>query len=180
VGSCVTCGAAACDQHAAACVEDGGRHCHMHLLALKDRAGAFACETHRTVCHVDNVAFSLTGTSACPVCDLRACARHTKKCGNCGRSVCATDWRGGGNRCATCDQLRPWDDPADAAIAAALEARAGERARGKDWKMARDATHSVIELSHGWRRRTVLALRHGDNRAEHVMTHSALGTRRRR
>jgi hypothetical protein len=176
VGSCATCGATACNQHAATCVEDGGRHCRTHLSTLRDRPDVFACEAHRTVCHVDNVTFSLTGTSACPVCQQHACAAHTKKCGNCGRSVCVKDWHAGGT-CATCDQLKPWGDPSDSAIAAAVEARG----RGaKEWRVARDATHSVIELSHRWRRRTVLSVRHGDNRAEHVMTHSALGSNRRR
>jgi hypothetical protein len=179
VGSCVTCGAAACDQHAAACVEDGGRHCRTHLSTLKDRPGAFACEAHRTVCHVDDVAFSLTGTSMCPVCQRRACAGHTKKCGNCGRSVCATDWQGGANRCATCDQLRAWNDPSDSALAAVIEVR-GERPTAKEWRVARDATHLVIEITHRWTRRTVLSVRHGDNRAEHVMRHSALGSSRKR
>lgn len=180
VGSCATCGAAACDQHAAACVEDGRRHCRTHLLPLKDRPGALACEAHHTVCHVDGVEFSLAGTKVCPVCQRRACAEHTKKCGNCGRSVCTTDWNGAGNKCATCGQLRAWDDPSDSALAAVIEARGGEKPSAKEWKVARDATHSVIELSHGWTRRTVLAVRHGDNRAEHVMTHSALGSSRKR
>jgi hypothetical protein len=180
VGSCVTCGAAACDEHAAACVEDGGRHCRTHLSALADRPGALACEAHRSVCHMDGVAFSLAGASVCPVCQRGACKRHSENCANCGRSVCAVDWKRDDKKCVTCAQLRPWDDPSDAAIAAVLEAGGGERSRAKDWKMARDATHSVIQLSHGWTRRTVLALRHGDNRAEHVMTHSVLETTRKR
>jgi hypothetical protein len=76
--------------------------------------------------------------------------------------------------------LKAWDDPTEDAIAAVMEARGAEKPNAKEWRVARDATHSVIELSHGWTRRTVLAIRHGDNRAEHVMTHSALGASRKR
>jgi hypothetical protein len=93
--------------------------------------------------------------------------------------VCVTDWARAGNTCATCDQLRAWDDPSDSALAAAIEVR-GERPSANECRVARDATHSIIELSRGWTRRTVLSVRHGDNRAEHVMTHSALGSSRKR
>jgi hypothetical protein len=180
VDVCVSCSAVACGEHAAVCVEDGRRHCRTHLTTLKDRPGAMACAEHHTVCHVDKVAFSLGGTTACPVCERYACADHTKRCANCGRAVCTSDLSRGANRCVTCEQLREWDDPSDAAIAAAIDARGGQQPRAKEWRMARDATHSVIELSHGWTRRTVLAVRHGDSRAEHVMTHSALGSTRKR
>jgi hypothetical protein len=81
--------------------------------------------------------------------------------------------------CATCDQLQAWDDPSDSALAAVIEVR-GKRPTAKEWRAARDATHSVIEITHRWTRRTVLSVRHGDNRAEHVMTHSALGSSRKR
>ena len=139
-----------------------------------------ACAEHHTICHVDKVTFSLGGTSACPVCQRYACTDHTKRCSNCGRLVCASDLNREANRCVTCEQLRDWDDPSDAAIAAAIDARGGQQPAAREWRMARDATHSVIELSHGWTRRTVLAVRHGDSRAEHVMTHSALGSSRKR
>lgn len=178
VSACVACDAVACAEHAAACVEDGRWYCRSHLAVLKDRPGAFACQAHRTVCHVDNVAFSLTGTTACPVCARPACATHTKKCGNCGRSVCTSDSKAG--KCTTCHQLAAWTDPSDSAIAAAMEARGGDRANAKEWRVARDATHSIIEISHGWTRRTVLAVRHGDSLAEHVMGHSAFGSTRKR
>jgi hypothetical protein len=180
VGSCGTCGAAVCQQHTGACIEDGGRHCLTHLSPLKDRGGAFACEAHRRVCHIDNVAFSLGGTTVCPVCQRASCVEHTRGCAHCGRNVCASDWDGGVKRCATCDQLRVWDEPSDAALAAAIEANGGEAPSAKEWRIGRDATHVIVELSHRWRRRTVLALRHGDNRAEHVVTHSALGSSRKR
>jgi hypothetical protein len=61
----------------------------------------------------------------------------------------------------------------DQHAAAALEARGGEGSRAKEWKMARDATHSIIELSHGWTRRTVLAVRHGDSRERFPRVHEA-------
>jgi hypothetical protein len=180
VGACATCGSTVCDQHAAACVEDGQRHCRRHLSPLKDRPGVYACEAHRTVCRVDGVVFSVGGTSECPVCAQRVCAPHTRKCGNCGRSVCLNDWHPGGTACVTCHQLQEWNDPSDSAIAAAVEARGGLKARARGWRVARDATHSVVELAHGFRRRTVLAVRHGDSRAEHVMTHTVLGSNRKR
>jgi hypothetical protein len=68
------------------------------------------------------------------------------------------------NRCATCEQLRDWDDPFDAAIATVLEARGGQQPAAKEWRMARDVTHLVIELSHDWTRRTVIAVRSGTAR----------------
>lgn len=49
-----------------------------------------------------------------------------------------------------------------------------------EWKVARDATHLVIELALGWTRRTVLAVRHGEGKAERVVGHSALGSSVRR
>jgi hypothetical protein len=149
IGWCATCGAAVCDQHAAACIEDGRRHCRTHLSELQDRPGAFACQAHRGVCHVDNVTFSFAGTSECPVCQRRACASHTVGCAHCGRRVCTSDWQRGVKRCATCDQLRVWDDPSDAALAAAIEANGGETPSAKEWRVARDATHVLVEFSHG-------------------------------
>lgn len=180
VSACVQCGTPSCDQHGAPCVDDGRWHCRTHLHDLRDRPGAFACEAHRTVCHVDGVAFSLVGTSECPVCERKVCAAHAVECSNCGRSVCVNDWHRGARKCATCDQLRSWSDPSDGVLAAVLEAYDGEPPGMKEWRVARDATHILAEVSHGWTRRTVMAVRHGDNRAQHVMTHSALGSNRRR
>lgn len=91
VQACVHCGAKACQEHAASCVEDLQWHCRTHLSEMSDLSAALACEAHRTVCHVDGVTFSLGGTSACPVCRRLACRRHLVSCGNCGRSVCSPD-----------------------------------------------------------------------------------------
>jgi hypothetical protein len=37
--------------------------------------------------------------------------------------------------------------------------------------MARDRTHVVLELNVGWRRRTVITLRHGASKPDRVVTH---------
>ncbi|HKG94302.1 MAG TPA: hypothetical protein VKA84_20485, partial [Gemmatimonadaceae bacterium] len=178
VGPCATCAAAACADHGGACVEDGRFHCAAHLVPLRDRAGERACAAHHSVCHVDGVAFSLAGTEDCPVCARRACARHRRDCVRCGRSVCAPDLdAAAGGLCRTCRQLAPLEDPDDLVLQAA-NAVLGEGARPKEWRLARDATHRVVELDLGWTRRVVFALRHGSETPEVVMRHSLLGSRR--
>jgi hypothetical protein len=179
VWPCVTCGSLGCGEHTALCVEDRARHCTTHLKPLKDRPGALACEAHRTVCHVDGVAFSLTGTMECPICTKRACASHRKECMCCGRAVCTSDLSGGEHLCRTCRQLAEVSDPDDLLLAAAIAAL-GDSARGKTWRVARDATHRVVELDLGWTRRVVFAVRHGSERPEVVMRHSLLGSKRER
>jgi hypothetical protein len=68
-------------------------------------------------------------------------------------------------------------DPDDLLLHAA-EAVLGDGGRPKSWKAARDATHRIVELEMGWTRRIVFAVRHGSERAEGVMRHSLLGSRR--
>jgi hypothetical protein len=179
VERCASCGALACTDHVGTCVEDAQRHCTVHLVPLRDRVGAMACSAHYTVCHVDGVTYSLAGTTACPVCALGACREHTRSCPNCGRSVCVRDLvsLNGGSGCRTCQQLLPVQDPDDLLVqAAGVIIRDG--ARPKLWRVGRDSTHRVVELDMGWTRKIVFFLRHGSERAEGVMRHSLLGSRR--
>jgi hypothetical protein len=181
VEPCTTCGAVACLTHTGVCAADGKRHCTTHLAALRDRAGDFGCASHRTVCHVDKVAFSLTGTAECPICTRSACRSHQRSCRHCGRAVCSIELEETEERCATCRGLAPTDEPSDALVAAAGEALGESRGRPKAWRTARDATHVVVEMDLGWTRRVVLAVRHGESVPEIVTRHSLLrGTRRGR
>jgi hypothetical protein len=175
---CATCGRAVCDQHGAGCSVDGVRHCRSHLAALKDQPGEIACEKHRTVCAVDGVAFSLTGTKPCPICTQPACATHLGSCRSCARIVCSRELED--RVCRTCRQLAPLVDPDDTLIAAALEANRGEPPKAKEWRASRDATHTVVELALGWRRRLVLTVLHGESRPSTAVYHSLLGAKRRR
>jgi hypothetical protein len=74
----------------------------------------------------------------------------------------------------------PFGIPSELERAAAMEAADGDVPDRRQWRVARDATHQVFELSHGWKRRTVFALRHGETRAESVIVHSKKGTARKR
>ncbi|MGH6691851.1 MAG: hypothetical protein ACREF4_14365, partial [Gammaproteobacteria bacterium] len=84
---CATCGSHVCHRHSATCNEEVAdiRHCSRHMAPLADRAGAPVCEKHRTTCHVDGLAFSLTGTKPCAVCGKTACEKHRASCRWCGR-----------------------------------------------------------------------------------------------
>ena len=178
---CATCGRAACVTHTGLCTEDARRHCATHLSPLADRPGAAACEAHRTLCHVDGVAYSLVGTASCPVCERRACARHMRSCRTCGRMVCRAELEGVvmTDRCSTCRALKVTAEPSDAVLSAAIVANGGVPPSVKEWRTAHDATHLVVEMGHGWTRRTVFAMRHGATEPETVMAHSALGSSRR-
>jgi hypothetical protein len=61
-----------------------------------------------------------------------------------------------------------------------MDANGGEPPAAKAWRTSRDATHVVVEVSHGWMRRTVFTVRHGQARAETVVRHSAFGAKRQR
>jgi hypothetical protein len=180
VVKCATCGAVACSEHAGVCIEDGKPHCKHHLAPLKDRSGALGCATHRTTCHIDAATFSTSGTTPCPVCARRACAAHLRECTSCGRSICTAELNDPSKRCATCMRLAETPEPGDDLIAAAVHANRGEPPKAKTWRTSRDAAHTVVELSHGWKRRTVFTVRHGENRAETVVSHSPFGPTRRR
>ncbi len=178
VGACVACGKVICDQHAGLCDADQARHCRSHLSALADRPGALACEAHRSICSVDGVTFSLTGTRECPVCGRLACEGHRAACRHCARQVCVKDIEGG--RCFTCRNLAPAPDPADDLIQAALAANGGEPPKAKEWRTAQDASGTVVELDLGWTRRLVFTVLHGETRPRTVVAHSVLGSRRTR
>jgi hypothetical protein len=162
---CATCGGSVCQADRARCTTDGAEHCRTHLVALSDRPGELACQQHHVRCHVDGAACSPAGAPACPICLKPACARHTRECASCGRTVCRTDL-GGDTRCATCRSLTPDPDPEDRLIEAVLHANRGEPPKAKAWRTARDGSHTVVELDLGWTRRLVVAVRHGESRAE--------------
>jgi hypothetical protein len=180
VAECATCPATVCTVHTGVCIEDGTRYCMHHLAPLKDRAGALGCAAHRTTCHIDSLAFSVKGTVACPVCARRACNAHLYSCSSCARSVCTQEFDRSSARCSTCMHLVRIAEPGDDLIAAAMDANGGEMPSAKEWRAFRDATHTVVELPRGWMRRTVFTVRHGDQHAQTVVTHSPLGSRRRR
>jgi hypothetical protein len=180
VVACSMCGTTVCAVHAAVCIEDGKHHCMEHLEPLKDRPGAFGCAAHRTTCHIDSAAFSLTGTVACPVCGRPTCKAHLHPCSSCARSVCAQEFDQSSARCATCMHLVRIADPGDDLIVAAMDASGGELPNAKEWRASRDATHTVVEGARGWMRRTVFTVRQGDQRAETVVSHSPFGSTRRR
>lgn len=175
---CATCGRIGCDQHVLECIGDLRRHCKEHLQPVRDRAGAFACPDHQSRCHVDGVIFTLDGTRGCPCCGRRACREHTRECTNCKRLVCATDFNARQPKlCATCTRLEAVAEPSDAILFAAIELRGDDAGSPKSWKVARDARHILAELDLGWTRRIVMAVPHGEQRAQAAVSHSALGSR---
>ena len=180
VRRCASCGKLACAAHGGACGGDGGWHCLVHLAPLQDRPDSLACEQHRTVCHVESAVFAPADTIECPVCARRACSAHARECRSCGRQVCVAEWEEATSRCGTCRRLSPYPTPSPAELAAGTDAGDGDAPRPRKWRAARDATHLVVEMSHGWRRRTVFAMRHGESRAETVMSHARGGATRRR
>ncbi|MGH7519617.1 MAG: hypothetical protein ACREOC_19460, partial [Gemmatimonadales bacterium] len=175
---CATCGSHVCHRHSATCNEEVAdiRHCSRHMAPLADRAGAPVCEKHRTTCHVDGLAFSLTGTKPCAVCGKTACEKHRASCRWCGRFACSKDVHEG--KCRTCAKLAATADPADDLIQAALAANGGSPPRAKAWKTSRDVSGTVVELELGWTRRLVFGVPHGETAPATVVQHSALGTKR--
>jgi hypothetical protein len=176
VGPCASCGRAACDQHSHPCIEDGKRFCNEHLLMLRDKHGKYACMQHAATCHVDRGAYLIVDMVTCPVCGRATCKKHVRSCQSCGRTVCFHDIAGKKSRCATCSRLTATTAPSDAVIDAAV-AVLGSRPTPKQWKTARDATHTVVELDLGWKRRVVFTVRHDDNVASGGRAHSITGSR---
>ena len=173
VTTCAACERRACGQHAHTCVEDGRRYCDSDSVMLRNEPGKFVCRAHAAICHVDQGAFRIGETVDCPVCARKTCKAHLRSCGWCGRAVCLEDMNIAHNRCSTCAQVRDVAQPPDnlvRAVALALE----DRPTPKHWRIARDATHTIVELDLGWTRRVVLAMRHGDNVASAGRTHSAV------
>ncbi len=179
VWGCTTCARPVCDAHSGLCHADGARHCTSHLVRIADVAGQCACMAHHVVCHVDKIAFSMAGTTDCPVCGKATCKQHlTADCTNCGRRVCVRDVSEG--RCVTCRRLKDTDDPADELLHAAISANGGESPKPKAWRVARDAAGRVVELDLGWTRRLVFALPDGFTEATSVVRHSVMGSRKER
>jgi hypothetical protein len=177
--ACATCDRFVCEKHQATCDLDGKVHCSTHL-ARTDQSGRLVCEADRSTCaHEPDSIFAADEVSACPVCARSACGAHMQECTNCGRRVCVGDWEQATSRCATCRQLVPYPTPSAAEVAAAAEANEGRAPEPKKWRAARDATHLIAEMSQGWRRRVVISLRHGESRAEIVMSHTARGSQRK-
>ncbi|HJU64599.1 MAG TPA: hypothetical protein VJ596_02930 [Gemmatimonadaceae bacterium] len=176
---CSTCHARGCDTHTGVCAADGARHCTAHLAALLDRKGSFGCVEHRTMCHVDGATYSVAGTWACPICGKRSCAAHLHSCPNCARMVCTQELeRPVGRICRTCRSLEGTSDPDDRIVQASIAVRGEKLASPRGWRVARDATHTVVELDHGWTRRTVFTVRHGEVTPDGAVTHSLLGSKR--
>lgn len=80
--------------------------------------------------------------------------------------MCRAELGGGDSKCLTCRKLAPDPDPEDRLITAVLAANGGEPPKAKAWRTARDGTHTVVELDLGWTRRLVVAVRHGESRAD--------------
>ncbi|HEX7089100.1 MAG TPA: hypothetical protein VF192_03135 [Longimicrobiales bacterium] len=177
VHTCATCGKQACLAHVGECASDSRYHCRHHLEPLVDEPGKLACERHRTTCHLDGRAFSLRGTQPCPICERHACASHSVPCKWCGRRICTGDVSSDRGRCTTCRRLAPIMDPPDAVVMAATFVK-HDRAPVRAWRMARDASHIVVEIDLGWTRKVVFSLLHGDTRPAVVVRHSLFGTRR--
>jgi hypothetical protein len=171
VETCVECGKVSCNRHGASCHEDQRWHCAEHLSPLHDVVGSVACAPHRSTCHVDDRAYSLKGTSPCPVCAQLTCKSHLTACTWCGTSACAKDMQG--RRCVTCSRLAPNDDPPDELVTAAA-GLTSTRVRG--WQVARDAVRHVVQLDLGWTRKIVFSVWHGSSEASQVMKHSVLGS----
>jgi hypothetical protein len=176
---CATCDRFVCEKHQAMCDIDGKVHCSTHL-ARTDQSRRLVCEADRSTCaHESDSIFAADEVIACPVCARSACRAHVQECTNCGRQVCAGEWEQASSRCATCRQLAPYPTPTAAELAAGTEAGEGRAPEPKKWRAARDATHLVVEMSQGWRRRTVFTVRSAENRAATVMVHTARGSKRK-
>lgn len=178
LATCASCGRVGCDQHVLECIGDLRRHCAEHLKVVRDRPGALACPQHQSQCHVDGAVFTVAGTRPCPCCGRTTCREHTRECTNCKRLVCAQDFDDQKPKvCATCGKLEPVAQPSDAILFAAIELRGDDAGAPRAWKIARDARHMLAELELGWTRRIVMAVAHGEQRAQHAVSHSAIGSK---
>jgi hypothetical protein len=86
-------------------------------------------------------------------------------------------------RCSTCARLAVDGDAPAEVISAAYRAAGEERRASRRSRIARDHSHSIVELDLGLSRKTVVVLRHGEGEgdlvAESVVRHSLLGSKRR-
>ncbi|MDQ3996202.1 MAG: hypothetical protein M3303_04210 [Gemmatimonadota bacterium] len=177
---CATCERFVCDQHQETCDVDEKVHCSTHL-ARTDQSRRLVCEADRSPCaHEPDVVFATDEVTACPVCARQACPAHVQECTSCGRRVCVGEWEKATSWCATCRQLAPYASPSATELAAGADAAEGRAPEPKKWRAARDATHLVVEMSQGWKRRIVFAMRQGERKAETVMSHARGGSKRTR
>lgn len=172
VHTCVECGLAGCERHAAACHGDGRWHCWSHLAVLNDLPDAAACAQHRTTCHIDGRTFSIEGTAPCDVCSGATCRTHAHSCEWCGGRCCTKDIQNG--RCTTCRSLAPVEDLPDDVIAALARATPGTR--GKQRFSARDASRFIVQIDLGWTRHLVVTVPHSGARPR-VLRHSMFGSK---
>jgi hypothetical protein len=100
-----------------------------------------------------------------------------RECDNCRRRICVADFADTVKVCATCARLETVAEPTDAILFAAINLRGNDAGSPKRWKIARDARHVLVELELGWTRRIVMAVRHGEQRAQSAVSHSALGSK---
>ncbi|HEX5436627.1 MAG TPA: hypothetical protein VFW98_05690 [Gemmatimonadaceae bacterium] len=176
VTPCADCGRTACNSHSHTCCEDGRSFCTEHSVPLRDKHGSYACRAHHAVCHVDGQTYSLGEATPCPVCNGKVCSRHRRQCAWCGREVCTDDFDAAKRQCRTCLHLAPTSEPSDSVLAAAVTIL-GSRPTPKNWKTARDAWHTVVEMDMGWTKRVVFVVPHGDTRATGGRSHSVLGSK---
>jgi hypothetical protein len=169
--ACASCERFVCERHQTRCVVDERVHCSTHL-ARTDHSRALVCDAHRGSCHHEpDAILASSEVSLCPVCGRSTCTAHLHECASCGRLVCVGEWEETSSLCGTCRQLAPCGIPSEVERAAAKEAAEEEVPKQKHWRVARDITHQVFELTHGGQRRTVFALPHGESVAETVVLH---------
>jgi hypothetical protein len=180
VTQCASCSKSVCTVHQAVCVVDGQVHCSRHLHRT-DASRRLVCGEHRASCAEEPAAiFASDEVEVCPVCANDVCAQHHAACAYCGRQACTTDLAQPSRRCATCAQLATTASPPAEVLTAARALTGGAPKASRAWRIARDHTHSVVEVDLGLTRKTVFTLRHGDTVPDKVMRHSVLGTKQRK
>ena len=188
VTQCSSCGESVCTAHQAVCDVDQQVHCSRHLRRA-EASRRLVCARHQGTCAYEGVAlFASDEVESCPLCGKDTCAAHRAACGYCGRRVCTVDLgkmeaglgrRQDFRRCSTCARLAADGAAPAEVIAAAFRAAGEERRASRRSRIARDHSHSIVELDLGLSRKTVVVLRHGDLEAESVVRHSLLGSKRR-
>lgn len=148
---CGSCGSTTCEAHAARCYADGRLHCADHVVVLPD--GTSSCPDHYRICVVDQQPARVDEVERCPVCSHGACDGHRRECGECGRSVCSTDWASG--RCRTCSGLEVQQDASDELLDAFVRLKDEKWGRITKWEEGRDASHRVVRVTLSRWRRTV-------------------------
>lgn len=173
---CSTCGRVVCESHSGTCAADNESHCTAHLRSPRAQLEIQLCENHRGTCTADDGIYRLEDLKSCPVCGNRYCKAHRVACRHCGRMVCTGDLPE--NVCRTCARLAPCAEPDEQLISGALAANRGEPPGLGNWRTARDAEHTVVEIDHGWSRRLVFTVPHQESTPSTVLKHSVLGSKR--